>query len=128
MNPLSSSTFLIFAGRHTSFRGSVARCIAPLLTKNRKLLGWLAHLHDSHTHSSVFPRAAGPPFHLPPIQRIKRPSATVHEKTHPEFLVPHSVRMCPPALIRKTCSRYYAGCVDEEMRRKNKNSRILLLT
>lgn len=81
-----------------SFRDSADSLYRALLTKNRKLLGWLprpftratAHVHDVH-----------PCFHVPQSSRfiyhrfdVSTPFGYRSRKTHPEFL-PHSVPMRP---------------------------------
>lgn len=107
---LPASTLLsLRPAKFQRFRRSPYRA---LLTKDRKLLGWLprpltratAHVHDVH-----------PCFHVPQSSRfiyhrfnVSTPFGYRSRKTHPEFL-PHSVPMRPPAPISHPRRSRYRG-------------------
>lgn len=100
----TSALLSLRPAKFQKFRRSLYRA---LLTKNRKLLGWLprpftratAHVHDVH-----------PCFHVPQSSRfvyhrfnVSTPFSYCSPKTHPEFL-PHSVPSAPISRPRR--SRY----------------------
>lgn len=122
-----------------SFRGSRRSLYRALLTKNRKLLGWLPHPHgraiaqiydSAHAYNRV---STCPvlPVSFTTDSTYQRPSATVHERDASRIPAAFRVPMRPPAPIHPDALSHYrqdalhesAGRTKEERRNNKKKKR-----
>lgn len=76
-----------------------------------------ARTRPAHARNHVFPRAPGPPFHLPAIQRINAPRLPFAQETHPKIPAAFRIRMCPPPIPIRD-ARAIAGYASTGTRKK----------